>query len=140
MSARCVESPLRVTSIKSFETPKTPGKRRCASRHPTYPGLSRTLGAARQQFIAEAPIQTELADFRRPLPLLQTIPGIDLASACMILVEIGPDLRAFRQARHLGAWAGVAPGLLAFGRFIDLASDVLLGLAEVAEIEECALL
>ena len=51
-----------------------------------------------------------MADYQRPLRLLQTIPGIDLGSACTILVEIGPDLGAFREARHLGAWAGVAPG------------------------------
>ena len=44
-----------------------------------------------------------------PLRLLQTIPGIDIGSACTILAEIGPDLGAFREARHLGAWAGVAP-------------------------------
>ena len=55
-------------------------------------------------------IQAELADYQRPLQLLQTIPGIDLCSAATILVEIGPDLGAFRHARHLGAWAGVAPG------------------------------
>ena len=55
-------------------------------------------------------IRAELADHQRPLRLLQTIPGIDLGSACTILVEIGPDLGAFREARHLGAWAGVAPG------------------------------
>ena len=45
-----------------------------------------------------------------PCGCLQTIPGIDFGSACTILVEIGPDLGAFREARHLGAWAGVAPG------------------------------
>ena len=55
-------------------------------------------------------IRTALADYQRPLRLLQTIPGIDLGSACTILVEIGPDLSAFREARHLGSWAGVAPG------------------------------
>ena len=55
-------------------------------------------------------IRTTLSDYQRPLQLLQTIPGIDLGSACTILVEIGPDLGAFREARHLGAWAGVAPG------------------------------
>ena len=55
-------------------------------------------------------IQTALADYQRPLRLLQTIPGIDLGSASTILVEIGPDLGAFREARHLGSWAGVAPG------------------------------
>ena len=58
----------------------------------------------------DARIQTTLADYQRPLRLLQTIPGIDFGSACTILVEIGPDLGAFREARHLGAWAGVAPG------------------------------
>ena len=60
--------------------------------------------------VLDTHIRTELADYQRPLQLLQTIPGIDSGSACTILVEIGPDLGAFRQARHLGAWAGVAPG------------------------------
>ena len=55
-------------------------------------------------------IRGELADHQRPLRLLQTIPGIDFGSACTILAELGPDLEAFREARHLGAWAGVAPG------------------------------
>ena len=55
-------------------------------------------------------IRGELADHQRPLGLLQTIPGIDFGSACTILAELGPDLEAFREARHLGAWAGVAPG------------------------------
>ena len=55
-------------------------------------------------------IRGELADHERPLRLLQTIPGIDFGSACIILAELGPNLEAFREARHLGAWAGVAPG------------------------------
>ena len=55
-------------------------------------------------------IRTTLSDYQRPLQLLQTIPGIDFGSACTIFVELGPDLGAFRQARHLGAWAGVTPG------------------------------
>ena len=55
-------------------------------------------------------IQTALADYQRPGRLLQTIPGIDLGSASTILADIGPDLGAFREARHLGSWAGVAPG------------------------------
>ena len=48
-------------------------------------------------------IQTEMAECQRPLRLLQTIPGIDVGSACIIPAEIGPDPGAFRQARHLGA-------------------------------------
>ncbi len=55
-------------------------------------------------------IRATLSDHQRPLRLLQTIPGIDFGSACAIFVEIGPDLDAFRESRHLGAWAGVAPG------------------------------
>ena len=51
-------------------------------------------------------IQTALADYQRPGRLLQTIPGIDLGSASTILADIGPDLGAFREARHLGSWAG----------------------------------
>ena len=66
--------------------------------------------------VLDTRIRTELADYQRPLHLLQTIPGIDAGSACTILVEIGPDLGAFRQARHLGAWAGVAPGNNTSGR------------------------
>ena len=60
--------------------------------------------------VVDTRIQDALADHQRPLRLLQTIPGIDIGSATTILVEIGPDLGAFREARHLGAWAGVAPG------------------------------
>jgi len=55
-------------------------------------------------------IRSTLSGHQRPLWLLQTIPGIDFGSACTILAEIGPDLDAFRESRHLGAWAGVAPG------------------------------
>ena len=51
-----------------------------------------------------------LADHAEALRLLQTVPGLDFGSAAAILIEIGPDLTAFREPRHLGAWAGVAPG------------------------------
>ena len=47
---------------------------------------------------------------RERIGLLQTIPGIDRASACAILAEIGPDLGAFGTAERLAAWAGVCPG------------------------------
>ena len=42
--------------------------------------------------------------------LVPGIIAIDFGSACTLLAEIGPDLDAFREWRHLGAWAGVAPG------------------------------
>lgn len=42
--------------------------------------------------------------------LLDTIPGIDRQTAEMILAETGIDMRQFPTAKHLAAWAGVAPG------------------------------
>ena len=41
---------------------------------------------------------------------LTTIPGIDRESACTILSEIGPDIRAFGSKERLAAWAGLCPG------------------------------
>jgi transposase len=42
--------------------------------------------------------------------LLDTIPGIDQRTAEMILAETGIDMQQFPTAKHLAAWAGVAPG------------------------------
>ena len=58
----------------------------------------------------DARLAVGLADHAEALRLLQTVPGLDFGSAAAILIEIGPDLTAFREPRHLGAWAGVAPG------------------------------
>ncbi len=44
------------------------------------------------------------------LQLLQTIPGIDLIGAAMLLVEIGTDMSAFGSADRLASWVGVCPG------------------------------
>ena len=55
-------------------------------------------------------LRAGLADWREPIRLLETVPGIDRGSACAILVELGPDLSAFRSAEIVAAWAGVAPG------------------------------
>ena len=60
--------------------------------------------------VLDTHIRTELADYQPLLQLLQAIRGIDAGSACTILVEIGPDVGVFREARHLGAWAEAAPG------------------------------
>ena len=43
---------------------------------------------------------------------MQTIPGIDLNSACELLVEIGPTpLEVFGSSERLAAWAGLCPGI-----------------------------
>ena len=52
-----------------------------------------------------------LAPHAGRLRLLQTIPGVDAASAAAILAETGPDPAAvFGSADRLAAWAGVCPG------------------------------
>jgi len=44
------------------------------------------------------------------LQLLQTIPGIDVIGAAMLLVEIGTDMSVFGSADRLASWVGVCPG------------------------------
>ena len=51
-----------------------------------------------------------LAPYDWALALLQTIPGLDVISAAMLLVEIGVDMDVFRDSAHLASWAGVCPG------------------------------
>ena len=43
------------------------------------------------------------AGYAAPLRLLQTLPGIDLMGAAMLLVEIGADMGVFGSAQRLGA-------------------------------------
>ena len=59
---------------------------------------------------AQALLELSLQPWERQLRLLETVPGIDRGSACAILVELGPDLSAFRKASNLAAWTGLAPG------------------------------
>jgi transposase len=44
------------------------------------------------------------------LNLLQTIPGVDLQGAAMLLVEIGADMGVFGSAERLACWVGICPG------------------------------
>jgi transposase len=41
---------------------------------------------------------------------LQTIPGIDLQGAAMLLVEIGANMGSFGSAERLASWVGICPG------------------------------
>lgn len=52
----------------------------------------------------------EDAGYEAPLRLLQTLPGIDLMGAAMLLVEIGADMSVFGSAQRLASWVGVCPG------------------------------
>ena len=56
-------------------------------------------------------IDDDLAGYDARRRLLETIPGIDRASAAAILIEAGPDPAAtFGNAARFAAWAGVCPG------------------------------
>jgi len=58
----------------------------------------------------ERKIVAHLEPYKEKLDLLQTIPGVSLTSACIILAEIGVDMTCWPTAKHLSAWGGVAPG------------------------------
>lgn len=47
---------------------------------------------------------------RRALALLQTVPGVDLIGAAMLLVEIGIDMSAFQRPDDIASWSGLCPG------------------------------
>jgi transposase len=63
---------------------------------------------------ADAPPQTTPAPHTlgtaQAVDLLDTIPGISRRIAEIIIAEVGLDMTRFPSARHLAAWAGVAPG------------------------------
>jgi transposase len=50
------------------------------------------------------------ADQHDLLERLQTIPGVGVKTAQVILSEIGSDMNRFPTAHHLASWAGLAPG------------------------------
>lgn len=48
--------------------------------------------------------------FEAAVVLLDTIPGVARRTAEVLIAEIGTDMNRFPTAKHLAAWAGVAPG------------------------------
>lgn len=51
-----------------------------------------------------------LKPWQLQLTLLQTLPGVDLIGAAMLLVEIGPDMSSFKSAERLASWVGICHG------------------------------
>jgi transposase len=68
----------------------------------------RELDARVGQFDAE--IAELLRPFAATLERLDAVPGIGPRTAEVIWVEVGHAIERFPSARHLAAWAGVAPG------------------------------
>ncbi|WP_327415239.1 IS110 family transposase [Streptomyces sp. NBC_01233] len=55
-------------------------------------------------------VEEAMSPFRGALDLLDTIPGINQATAEVIIAETGGDMTRFASAKHLASWAGVCPG------------------------------
>jgi transposase len=51
-----------------------------------------------------------LKDYMWAIELLQTMPGIDVMGAAMLLVELGTDMTVFGSPERLASWAGLCPG------------------------------
>ena len=58
----------------------------------------------------EREIERRVAVFEESIQRLLTIPGIDRKTAWTIVAEVGVDLSAFPDAKHLASWAGLCPG------------------------------
>jgi transposase len=59
----------------------------------------------------DAVIADACAPWARQIELLQTIPGVGVKVAQVIVAETGGDMSRFPSAAHLAAWAGVAPAI-----------------------------
>jgi transposase len=59
----------------------------------------------------ESRIETQVAPFAAAVEKLDEIPGISLATAHVILAEVGLDMARFPTAGHLVSWARLAPGV-----------------------------
>jgi transposase len=58
----------------------------------------------------EKRLEEAMAPFAEQIRLLDSIPGVDLHTARVILAEVGPDMSRFASAGHLCSWAGMCPG------------------------------
>lgn len=108
------------------EVVKLASKRLKASREEIFDALQGDLTASHRFVLDElmrhieeteariarfdARLLAELASEQNALSLLQTIPGVDLIGAAMLLVEIGNDMNAFGSADRLASWVGICPG------------------------------
>ena len=98
-----------------------------ASREDLFEALSTEQFSAVHRFVAEEIMQhieqieqriarldqyllDGLRAWQPQLNLLQTLPGIDIQGAAMLLVEIGADMSVFGSAERLASWVGICPG------------------------------
>lgn len=51
-----------------------------------------------------------LKPYQREVELLDTIPGININGAAILISEMGVDMSVFKTHKHLASWTGVSPG------------------------------
>jgi transposase len=64
----------------------------------------------RQVAQLENSIEEMLEPYKEELTLLETIPGISLDAAAVVIAEIGTNMELFTSEAHLASWAGICPG------------------------------
>jgi transposase len=60
--------------------------------------------------VGKDPVPGLIDPFTAQAELLMTIPGIGQRAAAVVISEIGVEMSRFPTAKHLAAWAGLAPG------------------------------
>jgi hypothetical protein len=70
------------------------------------------LGFENKIFRLEERLFKSLGPHQKSLDILETVPGQDIAAAIMLLVKIGPDMKAFRSAERLVSWSGFWPATM----------------------------
>jgi transposase len=50
------------------------------------------------------------ASYKEHWQLLQTIPGISVIGAALLIIETGVDMSQFKSMKHFCSWAGLCPG------------------------------
>jgi transposase len=73
-------------------------------------GIRQTEWLEAQTEILEREIERRVAVYEEAIQRLVTIPGIDRKTAWTIIAEVGADMSAFADGRHLASWAGLCPG------------------------------
>lgn len=64
----------------------------------------------RQIALIDGQIVESMKPYEEEWKLLQTIPGLDIISAAMLIAEIGVDMSRFGSKDRLCSWAGMCPG------------------------------
>ncbi|MGO9311244.1 MAG: IS110 family transposase [Syntrophobacteraceae bacterium] len=64
----------------------------------------------RQIAVIDGQIVAAMKPYQEEWKLLQTIPGLDVVSAAMLIAETGVDMSRFGSKDRLCSWAGICPG------------------------------